>query len=167
MNRKIVFAGVALMLVGLACTCGGLIPEVPGGDPLPPPDGPPPAVGGSCDPLSTAIQPGTGYSGSLAATAEDYPANCAYYCVYAPPGAGALDVSLSDFDVDLDMYMGYGDITSVRGADPDATPWVSNEFGTDDEFISIPNPAADSAYYIEICSYEGEASNFTLQATAN
>ena len=174
MNRKVVFAGVALLLVGLACTCGGLVPELPGTDGgvlPPPPDGggeqPPPVSGGACDPLSTAIQPGTGYSGSIAATDQEYPANCTYYCLWIPGGSSELDISLSDFDVDLDLFVGYGDITSVRGADPDATPWLSNEFGTDDEFISIPSPAADSAYYIEVCSYEGLASNFTLQATTN
>lgn len=167
MKAKLLFIGGMLLLAGLACL-SGVIPGTGGGEVLPPaPDtgGAPAQTGGACDPLSTPIQVGTNYSGSIAATTEDYPANCAYYCVWVPSGTSTLDIGISNFDVDLDLYMGFGELSSVRGADPEDAVWFSNEFGTDDESVSIASPSPDGAYYIEVCSYEGEASTFNLLAT--
>jgi hypothetical protein len=41
--------------------------------------------------------------------------------------------------------------------------WESNAYGTDDEAVSISNPGG--RYYIQVCSYEGLASNFVLSNT--
>jgi hypothetical protein len=121
--------------------------------------------GGTCDPRAAAIQPNASVSGHIDATDQGYPANCTYYCLWLPGGENELDVTLSNFSVDLDLYMVYGPYDDILNSDPDSANWLSNEFGTDDEMVSIPNPGTDAAYYIEICSYEGEASDFTL-ATA-
>jgi hypothetical protein len=121
--------------------------------------------GGTCDPRSAAIQPDVSVMGHIDATDQGYPDNCTYYCLWLPGGENGLDVTLSNFSVDLDLYVVYGEFDELQNPDPSTADWSSNEFGTDDEMVSIPNPGTASAYYIEICSYEGLASDFTL-ATA-
>jgi hypothetical protein len=120
------------------------------------------AGGGACDPRSTAIQPNVSVAGHIDATDQGYPSNCTYYCLWLPGGESGLDVTLSDFSVDLDLYMVYGEYDEILNPDPDSATWASNEFGTADEMVSVPNPGTDAAYYIEVCSYEGSASDFTL-----
>ena len=108
---------------------------------------------------------GSTQSGSITSTTEPYPANCTYYCLWMPGGASSLDIGISGFEVDLDLYVGYGDISLVLGAEPGDSGWLSNSYGTGDELVSIPNPGSDGAYYIEVCSYDGQGSNFQIQAT--
>jgi hypothetical protein len=118
--------------------------------------------GGTCDPRSAAIQPNVSVAGHIDATDQGYPDNCTYYCLWLPGGESGLDVTLSDFSVDLDLYMVYGEYDEILNSDPESATWSSNEFGTADEVVSVPNPGTDAAYYIEVCSYEGSASDFTL-----
>jgi hypothetical protein len=118
--------------------------------------------GGTCDPRSAAIQPNVSVAGHIDATDQGYPDNCTYYCLWLPGGENGLDVTLSDFSVDLDLYVVYGEYDELQNPDPDSADWSSNEFGTTDEMVSISNPGTASAYYIEVCSYEGTASDFTL-----
>lgn len=120
------------------------------------------AGGGTCDPRSAAIQPDVSVAGHIDATDQGYPDNCTYYCLWLPGGESGLDVTLSDFSVDLDLYMVYGEYDEILNSDPESATWASNEFGTTDEMVSVSSPGTASAYYIEICSYEGSASDFTL-----
>ncbi len=120
------------------------------------------AGGGTCDPRSAAIQPDVSVAGHIDATDQGYPDNCTYYCLWLPGGESGLDVTLSDFSVDLDLYVVYGTYDELQNPDPSTADWASNEFGTTDEMVSVSNPGTASAYYIEVCSYEGSASDFTL-----
>jgi hypothetical protein len=156
-DRRFLIAGFALVMVSLACTCNTLIPGAQTTSNVPQ---------GTCDPQSTSINVDTLYTGRIEATDQPYPANCAYYCLWVPSGTGRVDVDLTNFSVDLDMYVGTDDISSVLGAEPDDAQWRSNDFGTDDESIRIRRPSPNTPHYIEICSYEGAASDFELQATS-
>jgi serine/threonine-protein kinase len=117
---------------------------------------PPVVVGGACDPRSTQIEANRVYSENLTNFAESYPDNCLYYCLWIPDGAGELTVSIADFDIDLDVYVGYSEITSVMGAETSEYGWYSNDLGTGDESVTIGNPESSEAYYIEVCPYFGE-----------
>ncbi len=104
------------------------------------------------------------YEQQMHATDQGYPANCLYYCLWIPDNQSNLSISIADFNTDLDLYIGQGEFESVVGADVvynETYMWKSNEFGTVDEFVSINNPVG-GVYYIEVCSYEGEASPFVL-----
>jgi hypothetical protein len=116
-----------------------------------------------CDSPATPIQANTTLNLNMHSTSQSYPANCLYYC-FAIADAGRLDIGIYNFSVDLDLYVGYGSIEAVDGVVPEwgeSYDWMSNDFGTGDEEVTIPNPEAGT-YYIEVCSYEGEASPFRL-----
>jgi hypothetical protein len=118
-------------------------------------------AGGVCDPRTTPIQPNTSVMGHIDATDEGYPANCAYYCLWMPQEAGALDVTLSNYSEDLDLYAVYGELDTLLVNDTGTAQWLSN--GVEDtEMVSIPAPGTASAYYLEVCSYFSTASDFTL-----
>jgi hypothetical protein len=140
--------------------------DKPGDDSQPPPDAPPPAVPTGCDAPAEPVALNTVHSLQMHSTTAGYPANCLYYCVEIPGGSD-LDISISGFNIDLDLYVGFGSIASVQGEEPvwgESYDWLSNEFGTVDEHVSVPSPRA-GVYYIEVCSYEGEASSFRLEAS--
>ncbi|HJX59526.1 MAG TPA: hypothetical protein VJ481_03150 [Patescibacteria group bacterium] len=67
--------------------------------------------------------------------------------------------SLAGFDVDLDIYV---DRNLSVLAFEDHGQWESNAYGNGDEYISLSSPQG-GPYYMQICSYEGLASPFTLQ----
>ena len=97
-------------------------------------------------------------------TTQPYPANCLYYCFQIPNG-NALDIGIYNFNTDLDIYIGFGTIEAVDGVEPEwgeSYDWMSNEYGTGDEVVNIPNPRA-GVYYVEVCSFQGESSPFRLE----
>ena len=123
---------------------------------------------GSCESPATEISAGQSVQSELAATSEPYPATATYYCIEVPSGTGRLVIVLSDLTADLDLYVGLGSIEAVQGVDLDegeTYDWLSNDFGTVDEEVVIDDPAA-GAYYIEIVSFAGDFSEFTLVVTS-
>jgi hypothetical protein len=118
----------------------------------------------ACDPPAVGIAVGAPVQSQLQATSRPYPANATYYCFAAPAGAQSLTISLTGLAADLDLYVGHGSITTVQGVDlsrGDTYQWKSNDFGSGDEHVTINQPQP-GIYYIEIASYEGQASPFTL-----
>lgn len=113
-----------------------------------------PFVGGSCDAATERIEMGLSYTKHV--TAGSYPDNCAVYCLWVPEG-NRLEIGISDFDIDLDIYVDM-DLTVLAYGDHGM--WESNDYGTGDEQVSIGNP--EGRYYIQVCSYEALASDFTL-----
>jgi hypothetical protein len=107
-------------------------------------------------------------SGHLDATNEPYPANCTYYCLSIPGGTSTLVVDLTGMEADLDLFVGYGGVEAVTGRVPEqgvSYDWMSNEFGTVDENVTVSGPPTELPYYIEVCSYESLESDFQLEAT--
>ena len=88
--------------------------------------------------------------------AGNYPDTCEFYCLWVPDGS-QLDIGISDFNVDLDLYV---DTNISVLAFEDHGQWESNAYGDGDEEVSIFNPGG--RYYIQVCSYEGLASTFLL-----
>ena len=133
---------------------------------VPPPEPTmPPFVGGECDSRSTRIDANVSYDENMHSTTQSYPANCLYYCLWIPEAMSNLTIGISDFDVDLDLYVGYGSMEAVSGSEVEqgeTYTWKSNDYGTGDEQVSIRNPEG-GVYYIEVCSYEGSASPFKLE----
>ena len=89
--------------------------------------------------------------------AGNYPACCRIYCLWVPDDGSSLTIGISDFDVDLDIYVDM-DLTVLAFADHGM--WESNAYGTGDESVYINNPGG--RYYVQVCSYEGLASTFLL-----
>lgn len=116
----------------------------------------PPAL--TCEAPANPIMIGAMTHGEITA-AQSYPENARYYCFSIPEGVQSLTVTLSGMTADLDLYVGSGSITSVQGNE--AYEWMSNVTGTADDTITVNQPAA-GVYYVEVVSYEGVASRFTL-----
>jgi len=114
-----------------------------------------PAVSGDCE--SPAVQIDMNVNIDLAVSAGTYPDACNFYCLWVPDNGTSLEIGISDFDVDLDLYV---DTNISVLAFEDHGQWESNAYGTGDEAVSIFNPGG--RYYIQVCSYEGLASPFTL-----
>jgi hypothetical protein len=186
-NRSLLLATGALLLGVLAC--GGsveptptLAPNLPPPPtaapptPIPPTAAPPTAIPPSptspppvafeceCDPRATPIDTNTVLAMEMHRATGSYPANCQYWCGCVPPGMTDLDIGITDFNVDLDIYVAWNDYEGVTGAEPiygESYTWMSNAYGTGDEWVNINNPEA-GPYYIEVCSYEGDPSPYNL-----
>jgi hypothetical protein len=120
----------------------------------------------NCDAPADGLALGGAVSSQVQATNQPYPANAVYYCVASPEGAQSLTIEMSGLTADLDLYVGFGSITTIQGeqvSQGETFTWKSNAFGTVNETVTIPNPQA-GLYYIEIASYEGQASPYTLSA---
>jgi hypothetical protein len=92
-----------------------------------------------------------------------YPGNCLYYCVGVPSGTDNLEIGVTDFTIDLNLYIGRGSIDVLNDVDVDeGSDWYSHHAGDGrDEEVSITNPLGD-VYYIEVCSFDGRSDTFTL-----
>jgi ABC-type glycerol-3-phosphate transport system substrate-binding protein len=115
-------------------------------------------VGGDCDSSTTRVDMNTTTSQSV--QAGNYPDACEVYCLWVPENGSRLDIGISNFDVDLDMYVDT-DLSVLTYEDHGQ--WESNAYGTGDESVTISNPGG--RYYIQVCSYEGLASSFNLSST--
>jgi hypothetical protein len=143
------------MLVLLALACDLPIPGFGDGDG----DGGPSFTGGDCAPGTTRIEMNRSISAQISEDNDDLPF-CTEYCLWVPEGGSNLDIMISDFDVDLDMYVDTN-LGDLHSDDSSLAEWVSNDFGTGPESVSISSPGG--RYYIQICSYQGDPSAFTLE----
>jgi len=117
-----------------------------------------------CDPRAEQIDINTSVPLEMHRATGGYPANCQYWCACIPSGGSSLGFGISDFVVDLDLYVAWNDYEGITGQTlvyGETYTWLSNDYGTGDEAVSISNPN-EGPYYIEVCSYEGEPSPYSL-----
>lgn len=90
-----------------------------------------------------------------------------YFCVEVPAGVPSLTLSLTGATSDLDIFVGYPDMETVRSGG--VTFWFSDEKGVGDEVLVIEPGLDDSIwvgpYYIEVDGGDAD-SDFTLTAEA-
>lgn len=115
-------------------------------------------TGGECESGTTRVQMNSSTTGEV--TGTSYPDTCTVYCLWVPDAGSSLEIGISGFDVDLDMYVDTN--LSVLQYE-DHGQWESNAYGTDDESVTISGPGG--RYYIQVCSYEGLPSSFTIDST--
>jgi hypothetical protein len=109
---------------------------------------------GDCDPNTERIEMDASFIRSV--EGGSVLEACAVFCLWIPEGS-KLEIGITDFDVDLDVYVDT-DLSVLQTEDQ--CHWMSNEYGIEDEQITIQNPGG--RYYIQVCSYEGLASDFIL-----
>jgi hypothetical protein len=117
-----------------------------------------------CDPRAKPIEINTTIPLNMHTATGGYPANCQYWCACVPSGGTSLDIGITDFSVDLDIYVAWNDYEGVTGQTPiygESYTWMSNAYGTGDEWINATSPEG-GPYYIEVCSYEGSPSPYNL-----
>lgn len=161
---------IVLVLVILVSACGSA-PQ-PASTPLPgatntprpattprptPTPTPTPYLGGDCDPNTERVVINT--SVPMSVSGGTYPDTCEIYCLWVLAGS-SLEIGISDFDVDLDIYVDT-DLSVLEYGD--RGEWRSNAYGTVDELVLIPEPGG--RYYIQVCSYEALPSDFILYST--
>lgn len=122
----------------------------------------PQSAGAVCDPDAIPLVLGTPTEGVIEATGLPYPANAVYYCVEIPRATGRVTVDLTGMTSDLDLYVGLGSIADVQYQ----WDWESAGGGTAEEHIAIAPPPA-GLYYLEVLSFLGERSGFTILVTAD
>jgi len=117
-----------------------------------------------CDSRAEPIDINTTIPLNMHQATGGYPANCQYWCACVPGGGSGLDIGITDFNVDLDIYVAWNDYDGITGQTPvygESYTWMSNDFGTSDEWVSVDNPQ-EGPYYVEVCSYEGDPSPYNL-----
>ena len=111
--------------------------------------------GGPCADGTTRINMNQAANGSISGGA--YPDNCTVFCLWVPEDGSRLDIEISGYSDDLDIYVDQDlDILQYD----DFGQWYSREGGSVDESVSITDPGG--RYYIQVCSYQGTASSLTI-----
>jgi hypothetical protein len=173
--KRLTLIGIGLIFILPILACGPSAeptntpepPPMPTNTPLPPPTAtntplpqptatntPEPFVGGDCDPISDRVEMNTSVDKSV--QGGSYPDACEVFCLWVPDGS-RLEIGISDFNVDLDIYVDV-DLTVLQYEDHGR--WESNAYGSVNEEVRINNP--EGRYYMQVCSYEGLPSSFTL-----
>lgn len=158
---SLLFLIALFVLPALACGLPNIISSSDtntGSEPNTATTAPTPFVGGECDSGSIRVEMNTSTQQNV--EVGNYPESCRYYCLWVPEDGENLDIGISNFDIDLDMYVDT-DLTVLTFEDHGQ--WESNAFGDGDESVSISK--AGGRYYIQVCSYEGFASTFTFWST--
>ena len=115
---------VFLILLALACDLGRPTPINGDGN------GGPSFQGGDCESGTTRLQMNSRASGNI--SGGSYPDTCTVFCLWVPDGGSNLDIGISGFDADLDMYVDTN--LSVLEYE-DHGQWESNAYGTGDESV--------------------------------
>jgi len=121
------------------------------------------AAPASCETPAQPVALGATVNTNIPA-ARSYPENARYFCFEAPAGVSSITITLSGMSADLDLFVGSNGIQSVQGVDlqqGQTYEWMSNAQGTATDSVTINNPRA-GVYYVEVVSFMGEASPYTL-----
>lgn len=130
-----------LILVLLLTACGGNAGFVPG----------------PCADGTTPLPMNQRANGSI--VGGMYPDSCTVFCLWVPENGRQLDIEISGYSEDLDMYVDQ-DLNILQY--DDFGQWYSREGGSVNESVSIDNPGG--RYYIQVCSYEGTPSDFRIDS---
>ena len=183
--RKLIFIGMAVVFILPTLACGAVIqptitpvppptatytplpptptytplPPTPTYTPLPPtPTNPPELfVGGDCGPGTDRVEMNTSVTKSTSGGV--FLQNCNEFCLWVPDGGSRLVIGISDFDIDLDIYVD-PNLSVLSEEDSGTSRWESRNAGGADDSVTISNPGG--RYYIQVCYYEGGHSSFTL-----
>jgi hypothetical protein len=121
-----------------------------------------PKVTVSCDSRSTSMDLNTSKNLNLKMTGDGtFPGNCAHFCLAVPDGASDLEIGISNFASDLDLYVAASSLDKLMDSSTDASEFTSNETGLDPETVSVPDPAS-GAWYAQVCSYQSVDTDFTF-----
>jgi len=121
-----------------------------------------PKVNVNCDSRSTSIDLNTSQNMTLTMTGDGtFPGNCTHFCLAVPDGASQLEIGISNFATDLDLYVAATSLDKLMDESTDASEFTSNVTGLDPENVLIDDPLS-GAWYAQICSYEGVDSDFTF-----
>ncbi len=155
MKKKVYIFIPLVMLVLLALACDLPIPGFGDGDG----NGGPSFTGGDCEPGTTRIEMNRSASGQISGgnTLADV---CTEFCLWVPDGGTRLDIMISGYSVDLDLYVDT-DYQVLMSEDAGTADWESRGSGDAEESVAISNPGG--RYYIQVCSYDQVASGFTLE----
>lgn len=165
---KLLFVVIVIVLSSMACDLP-LLPTPDSGPqlntpPTEPPEPPPPQS--SCDPVADEIHIAGSASNIKQVGGGSYPDNCSLFCMHVPPGYTGFSIWIQDFSVDLDLYVD----TSLSILDVNNQgQWSSTNTGTEMDGVDIAIPGAEfptGPLYIQVCSYSGVASSFTLNISA-
>ncbi|MBN2385622.1 MAG: hypothetical protein JXB85_01280 [Anaerolineales bacterium] len=145
----ILFVVAILSLTAFACT----ITPTGGGNA--------PFTGGDCDSRTQRLEMNASVGSQIAggSTWEDVYKN---FCLWVPDGGSRLVVTISNFsnNADLDLYIDR-EITELL-SDTGFGEWYSNDVGAT-ESVTINN--AGGRYYVQVVSYDGSPSSFTISST--
>lgn len=117
-------------------------------------------VAGDCHSGTQRLEMNQSLTGRINAGSSFYDV-IAMYCLWVPQGGSRLEINLTNFTADLDVYVSrsYEELMSPTGFGE----WYSRAGGTSPERVVINNPGG--RYYIQIVSYTGAGSNFTISNT--
>ena len=153
--RKLIFVSMAVVFILPILACGAITP--PTNTPIPRPTNTPPFVGGDCDPATERIEMNTSVTKST--SGGSFLDNCNEFCLWVPDSGSSLDIGISDFDIDLDIYVD-PNLSVLSEEDSGTSRWESRNAEGADDSVTISNPGG--RYYIQVCYYEGGHSSFTL-----
>lgn len=121
-----------------------------------------PKITVDCDSRSTSVDLNTSQNMTLTISGDGtFPGNCAHFCLAVPEGSKQLEIGISNFATDLDLYVASTSLDKLMDESTDASEFTSNVTGLDPENVSISSPAG-GAWYAQVCSYEGVDSDYTL-----
>lgn len=148
---------IAGLVVILLSACGSRIGTVQNaGEPVAP------KITVNCDSRSTSMDLNTSQNLTLSITGDGtFPGNCSHFCLAVPEGSSQMEIGISNFATDLDLYVASASLDKLMDESTDASEFTSNVTGLDPENVIISNPAS-GAWYVQVCSYEGVDSDYTL-----
>jgi hypothetical protein len=121
-----------------------------------------PFVGGDCEGNTTRLNVNASANGNITG-GTSFEQVYQMFCLWVPDNGSRLTIQISGFSssVDLDLYVDreYSTLLSESGFGE----WYSNGVNTTSEEVTINNPGG--RYYIQVVSYDGSPSSFTISNT--
>ena len=153
MKKKACILIPLVFLIFLSLACGLVGPTPINGDG----NGGPEFQGGDCESGTTRVEMDT--SATKSTSGGSFLDNCNEFCLWVPDGGSSLVIGISDFDIDLDIYVD-PNLSVLSEEDSGTSRWESRNAEGADDSVTISNPGG--RYYIQVCYYEGGHSSFTL-----
>ncbi len=122
-----------------------------------------------CDPSITKIEVDQPFEGMVTGSNQPSEDLKQYFCVELPSGLAEATFTLTGMTANLDLYVGYPDLETVRHGGF-SLRWSTNE-GTADETVSAPHFGTEGiiqagSWYIEVSAANfRDSSPFTLTVT--